>query len=48
VCLVEEREARLAELYAKIDAGMAQLDAGEGVSIEEVRADLIARFGPAQ
>lgn len=45
VRLVQEREARLAELHAKLDAGLAAADAGDFMSVDEVRAALHERFG---
>ena len=44
VRLVEEREARLMELYAKLDAGVAEADAGQLIPIEEVRAEILAEL----
>ncbi len=44
VRLVEEREAGLAELYAKLDAGVAELDAGKGIPLEEVTAEILAEL----
>ena len=46
VRLVQEREARVAELLAKLDAGIADADAGRVMSLEDSRAELEARFGP--
>ena len=44
VRLVEEREARLTELYAKLDVGIAEADAGLLIPIEEVRAEILAEL----
>lgn len=44
VRLVEEREAGLAELYAKLDAGVAELDAGKGIPLEEATAEILAEL----
>jgi len=44
VRLVQEREARFRELDAKIRLGIAQADAGEMLSEEEVFAELEARY----
>lgn len=39
-----ERERKLAELDAAIELGMADARAGRGQSVEEVRAELMARI----
>ena len=44
VRLVQEREARLAELEAKLKVGMDQIDAGLGIPAEEVFDRLLARY----
>ena len=44
VRLVQEREAGLAALYAKLDAGLAELDAGKGIPLEQVKADILAEL----
>lgn len=43
VRLVEEREARLAELRAKLQVGIDELDRGEFVTMEEAQAYLAER-----
>jgi len=48
VRLVQEREAALAALLAKLDEGIADADAGHLVPIEDIRADMTARFGVAE
>jgi antitoxin ParD1/3/4 len=45
VRLLQEREARLAALHAKLDAGVAELDAGLGIPLEQVRAEMRMKFG---
>ena len=45
VRLVQEREAALAELKAKIDKGIASADRGEGRPAKEVFAELRATYG---
>lgn len=45
VRLVQEREARLAELLAKLDAGIADADAGRLTPIEDVIAEMEAKLG---
>lgn len=45
VRLVEEREARLARMYVELDAAIAEADAGKLTPIEDVRAEMHARFG---
>jgi len=47
VRLVQEREAALAALLAKLDEGIAEADAGALIPIEEVRARMTRQFGPA-
>jgi antitoxin ParD1/3/4 len=44
VRLVQEREAAFAELKAKIDAGIADADAGRVRPADEVFAELRARY----
>jgi antitoxin ParD1/3/4 len=44
VRLVQEREARLAELLAKLDEGIADADAGRLMPLEDVFAELEQRF----
>ena len=44
VRLVQEREARLAELEAKLKVGMDQIDAGLGIPADEVFDRLLARY----
>ena len=44
VRLVQEREAGLIELYAKLDTGVAEADAGLLIPIEEVRAEILAEL----
>lgn len=46
VRLVQEREAALAQLYASIDEGIADIEAGRYRSAEDVMADLRKRFAP--
>jgi len=48
VRLVQEREAALAALLAKIDEGVADIEAGRTSPLEEVRARMQARFGVAE
>ncbi|CAN5394082.1 hypothetical protein BH09PSE1_BH09PSE1_02410 [soil metagenome] len=45
VRLVQEREAALSALLAKLDEGIASADAGDFLSVEEVRANIARRFG---
>lgn len=45
VRLVQEREAALAALLAKLDEGIAEADAGRFLSVEEVRASFAGGFG---
>ena len=45
VRLVQEREAALASLLAKLDEGIAAADAGDFMSEEELRAGLAGRSG---
>ncbi|HEX8168533.1 MAG TPA: type II toxin-antitoxin system ParD family antitoxin [Beijerinckiaceae bacterium] len=45
VRLVQEREAKLAELDAAIARGVADAEAGRVHTVEEVRASLRERFG---
>jgi antitoxin ParD1/3/4 len=44
VRLVQEREAQLAELIAKLEEGIADLDAGRWVDGEELFDELEARY----
>ena len=44
VRLVEEREKRLATLDAAIARGLADADAGRGKPVEEVAAEMRAKF----
>ena len=44
VRLVQEREARLQELYASIDEGLADAEAGRVRPLEEVFDELLARY----
>jgi len=44
VRLVQEREAGLAELYAKMDAGIAEANAGLLIPVEEVKAEILAEL----
>ena len=44
VRLVQEREAKLAELNASLDRGIADMKAGRGRPAEEVFADLHAKY----
>jgi antitoxin ParD1/3/4 len=44
VRLVQEREAALAELYAAIDEGIADVEAGRTRPAEEVFAELRAKY----
>ncbi|WP_395650707.1 type II toxin-antitoxin system ParD family antitoxin [Brevundimonas sp.] len=46
VRLVQEREAALAALLAKLDEGIAAADAGDFMSEEDLRAGLAGQFGP--
>ena len=48
VRLVQEREAALAALLAKLDEGIADADAGHTSPLSEVRDRLKARFGTAE
>lgn len=45
VRLVQEREAALSALLARLDESIAEADAGNLISSEDVRASLIGRFG---
>ncbi len=45
VRLVQEREAALAELWAKLEVGIADIEAGRVRPAEEVFAELRAKFG---
>ncbi len=47
VRLVEEREKRLAALDAAIARGLADIEAGRTHRLEDVAAELRARFGAA-
>lgn len=47
VKLLEERERKIAMLDAAIDRGLADLDAGRVLTLEEARTRLEARFGSA-
>jgi len=47
VRMVQEREARLAALHAKLDTGVAELDAGLGMPLDQVRAEMRMKFGIA-
>ena len=47
VRLVQEREAALMELKAKIDAGIAAADRGDVRPMDEVFDELLARYQPA-
>ena len=44
VRLVQEREARLAQLEAKLKVGMDQIEAGLGIPADEVFDRLLARY----
>lgn len=44
VRLVEEREARLARMYAELDKGIAEADAGLLIPIEDVRDEILAEL----
>jgi antitoxin ParD1/3/4 len=44
VRLVQEREAALAELYAALDEGISDIEAGRSRPAEEVFAELRKRF----
>ena len=44
VRLVQEHEARLAALLGKLEEGIADADAGRTRPLEEVRAEMQARF----
>ena len=44
VRLVQEHEARLAVLLGKLEEGIADADAGRTRPLEEVRAEMQARF----
>ena len=44
VRLVEEREARLARMYAELDKGIAEADAGLLTPIEDVRDEILAEL----
>ncbi|WP_417307643.1 type II toxin-antitoxin system ParD family antitoxin [Devosia sp.] len=44
VRLVQEREAALAELMAKLDEGLADVDAGRTVPLEDVVTELRAQL----
>ncbi len=48
VRLVEEREARAADLRASIEKGIKELDAGLGIPAEEVFANLRTRLAKKQ
>lgn len=48
VRLVQEREAALAALLAKLDEGIADIDAGRVSSLAEVRDRLKTQFGVAE
>jgi antitoxin ParD1/3/4 len=48
VRLVQEREARLAELQKMLQQGIDELDAGRGIPAEEVFAELRARYAGKQ
>lgn len=48
VRLVQEREAALAALLAKIDDGIADIDAGRVSPLSEVRDRLKGQFGVAE
>ncbi len=43
VRMVEEREAKLAELHAMLQEGLDDLEAGRSAPLEEVEADLMKR-----
>ncbi len=47
VRLVQDREAQLAGLYAKLEKGLTAADAGDVYDAEEVFAELEARYAPA-
>ena len=44
VRIIQEREARLAELEASIRQGIAEIDAGRGHNLEDVAARLKAKY----
>lgn len=44
VRLVEEREARLAKLYADLDVGIAEADAGLMIPMEDARDEILAEL----
>jgi antitoxin ParD1/3/4 len=46
VRLVQEREAALAKLYAALDEGIADIEAGRSRPAEDVFADLHKQFSP--
>lgn len=48
VRLVQEREAALAALLAKIDEGVADIDAGRTRPLADVAADLRSRYGASE
>ncbi|CAN5454912.1 type II toxin-antitoxin system ParD family antitoxin [soil metagenome] len=48
VRLVQEREAALSALLAKLDEGIADIDAGRTSPLSEVRERLKAQFGVAE
>ncbi len=43
--LVQDREARLATLHLELEKGLADIDAGRVYPIEDVSAELEARYG---
>ena len=43
VRLVQEREAQLAELLAKLQDGIDAIDRGDVIELDELRADMLAR-----
>ncbi|WGM40733.1 type II toxin-antitoxin system ParD family antitoxin [Caulobacter sp. NIBR1757] len=45
VRLVQERERRLAALDAAIERGLAEADAGLLISIDDIEAEMDARYG---
>ena len=45
--LVQEREAALAQMYAAIDRGIADADAGRVSPAEDVFAEMRSRYGAA-
>lgn len=44
VRLVQEREAKLAKLWAELQIGIDQLDAGEFVPLEDVEAEILTEL----